>query len=264
MEKVTLNKKDRLHIVWRTTFLQGSWNFERMQNGGWAYAMIPAIRKLYPDPQEQKEALQRHLLFFNTHPYVASPIVGVALAMEEDKANGKVCSAEEIQAVKVSMMGPLAGLGDPLFWFSLRPLLAAIGAALAISGNIMGPIFFFVAWNVIRFAFMWYTQEYGYRMKTSIVDALSNGFLKTFILGASIVGVFIMGALVQRYVFVDYAIVFSNGISLNAFLDALMPGLSGLLLTLLCVYLLRKKVSPLYLIAGIFVFSIIGCAIGLF
>ncbi len=260
----TLSKKERLSITWRTTFLQGSWNFERMQNGGWAYAMIPAIVKLYPDPEQQKLALQRHLLFFNTHPYVASPIIGVVLAMEEERANGKEISDEEIQAVKVGMMGPLAGVGDPLFWFSIRPLLGAIGAAMAMSGNIMGPIFFFVAWNVIRFGFMWYSQEYGYRMKTNIADALSDGVLKTVILGASIVGVFIMGALVQRYVFVNYQIIFSNGLPLNAFLDSLVPGLSGLLLTLGCIYLLRKKVSPLVLIAGIFVLGVIGHAIGLF
>ena len=46
-EKITLSKKDRLAVAWRSTFLQGSWNYERMQNGGWCFAMIPAIKKLY-------------------------------------------------------------------------------------------------------------------------------------------------------------------------------------------------------------------------
>ena len=45
-ERIELSKKDRLAVAWRSTFLQGSWNYERMQNGGWCYAMIPAIKKL--------------------------------------------------------------------------------------------------------------------------------------------------------------------------------------------------------------------------
>lgn len=43
-KKVTLSKKDRMAVCWRSTFLQGSWNYERMQNGGWAYSMIPALK----------------------------------------------------------------------------------------------------------------------------------------------------------------------------------------------------------------------------
>ena len=156
-EKVTLSKKDRLSVAWRSTFLQGSWNYERMQNGGFAYLMIPAIKKLYKSKDDQIAALKRHLEFFNTHPYVASPVVGVTLALEEERANGAEVDDAAIQGVKVGMMGPLAGVGDPVFWFTARPILGALGASLAMSGNIMGPILFFVLWNVIRWAFMWYT-----------------------------------------------------------------------------------------------------------
>ena len=44
-ERIQLSKKDRVSVWWRSTFLQGSWNYERMQNGGWAFSMIPAIKK---------------------------------------------------------------------------------------------------------------------------------------------------------------------------------------------------------------------------
>lgn len=30
-EKIELSKKDRLAVAWRSTFIQGSWNYERMQ-----------------------------------------------------------------------------------------------------------------------------------------------------------------------------------------------------------------------------------------
>ncbi|WP_303032261.1 PTS system mannose/fructose/sorbose family transporter subunit IID, partial [Dubosiella newyorkensis] len=70
-EKVRLDKKERMQVAWRSTFLQGSWNYERMQNGGFCYAMIPAIKALYKNKEDQVAALKRHLEFFNTHPYMA-------------------------------------------------------------------------------------------------------------------------------------------------------------------------------------------------
>lgn len=99
--KVTLDKKIRRSVMWRSMFLQGSWNYERMQNGGWAYSLIPALKKLYPSGEEAKEALKRHLEFFNTHPYVAAPIIGVTLALEEERANGADIDDAAIQGVKV-------------------------------------------------------------------------------------------------------------------------------------------------------------------
>ncbi len=139
-EKIKLSKKDRLAVAWRSTFIQGSWNYERMQNGGWAFSMIPAIKKLYKTKEERSAALKRHLEFFNTHPYIASPILGVTLALEEERANGAPVDDVAIQGVKVGMMGPLAGVGDPVFWFTVRPMLGALGASLAMGGNILGPI----------------------------------------------------------------------------------------------------------------------------
>ena len=61
--------------------------------------------------------------------------------MEEEKANGENVDDTAIQGVKVGMMGPLAGVGDPVFWFTMRPILGALGASLALSGNILGPIY---------------------------------------------------------------------------------------------------------------------------
>ena len=94
-----------------------------MQNLGWAYSLIPAIKKLYTTKEDQAAALERHLEFFNTHPYVAAPIMGVTLALEEERANGVEIDDAAIQGVKIGMMGPLAGIGDPVFWFTVRPIL---------------------------------------------------------------------------------------------------------------------------------------------
>lgn len=300
-EKITLSKRDRLAVAWRSTFIQGSWNYERMQNGGWCYSMIPAIKKLYPNKEDRVAALKRHLEFFNTHPYVASPVVGVTLALEEERANGAEIDDVAISGVKVGMMGPLAGVGDPVFWFTVRPILGALGASLALGGSILGPILFFVLWNLIRMGFIWYTQEFGYRVGTKITDDLSGGLLQKVTRGASMLGMFIIGALVERWVSIKFTPVvskiqqqkgayidwdhlpkgaagikeaitqYSSGLSLDKYkvttlqdnLDQLIPGLAALLLTLLCMWLLKKKVSPIVIILALFVVGVVGHVIGL-
>ncbi|MDH6364418.1 PTS system mannose-specific IID component [Enterococcus sp. PF1-24] len=300
-EKIELTKKDRLAVAWRSTFLQGSWNYERMQNGGWAFAMIPAIKKLYPKKEDRTLALKRHLEFFNTHPYIASPILGVTLALEEERANGAPVDDVAIQGVKVGMMGPLAGVGDPVFWFTVRPMLGALGASLAMGGSILGPIIFFVAWNIIRWAFMWYTQEFGYRAGSKITDDLSGGLLQDITKGASILGMFVLAALVQRWVSIKFVPTVAkvqldkgayiewdklsegskgireafeqvdSGLALSSTkvttlqqnLDQLIPGLVPLLLTLLCMWLLKKKVSPIIIIIGLFIVGVLGHLAGL-
>ncbi|MGM9902949.1 PTS system mannose/fructose/sorbose-specific IID component [Enterococcus sp. 10A9_DIV0425] len=300
-ERIQLSKKDRISVWWRSTFLQGSWNYERMQNGGWAFSMIPAIKKLYKTKEDRAAALERHLEFFNTHPYVASPIIGVTLALEEERANGAPVDDVTIQGVKVGMMGPLAGIGDPVFWFTVRPILGALAASLAISGNILGPIIYFFGWNIIRMAFMWYTQEFGYKAGSKITDDLSGGLLQDITKGASILGMFILGSLVNRWVSINFTPVVSTvkldkgayidwnnlpsgaegiksaleqqaaGLSLSDYkvttlqdnLNSLIPGLAALCLTLFCMWLLKKKVSPIIIILGLFVVGIVFHLIGL-
>ena len=300
-KNVSLTKQDRISVCSRSTFLQGSWNYERMQNGGFCYAMIPAIKRLYSTKEDQAAALKRHLEFFNTQPYVGAPILGVTMALEEDRANGAPVDDAAIQGVKVGMMGPLAGVGDPIFWFTVRPILGALAASFAMSGNILGPILFFVLWNVIRYAFLWYTQEFGYKAGTAITKDLSGGLLQKVTQGASILGMFVLGALVQSWVnvgfpftvskvtlsegaYIDWASLplggegiksafmqYASGMALDPVkvttmqdnLNSLVPGLAGLLLTFLCMYLLKKKVSPIVIILGLFVVGIVLHVIGI-
>lgn len=304
-----LTKKDRLTVFWRSQFLQASWNFERMQNVGWAYAMIPALKKLYTTKEDRAQALKRHLEFFNTHPYLAAPVLGVTLTLEEERAAGRDIDNAAIQGVKIGMMGPLAGVGDPIFWGTLRPVLGAFAASLALSENYLGPIIFFLAWNLIRMAFLWYSQELGYVQGGNIAQNLSGGLMQKLTQGASVLGMFIMGVLVPRWTNMNFPMVLSrvdvdpqdmvnfqavadaanegvvsgdmlknvvteiqSGLSIEPqqvttiqnTLDSLLPGIAPLLLTLLCIWLLRKKVSPITIIFGLFVVGIIGYILGIF
>ena len=300
-KKIKLTKADRFKMFLRSYFLLSSFNYERMQNGGWCYSMIPAIKKLYPNKEDRVAALKRHLEFFNTHPYVASPVVGVTLALEEERANGAEIDDAAISGVKIGMMGPLAGAGDPLFWFTLRPIMLSLGASLAVSGNVAGPFVFFILWNIMAAAVKWYTQEFGYRAGTAITDDLSGGLLQKVTRGASMMGMFVIGSLIQRWVSITFTPVVSTvkqqkgayidweklpagakglkeaftqyaaGRSLSETkvttlqdnLDQLVPGLAALGLTFLCMYLLKRKVSPIVIILGIFVLAIVFHVIGL-
>lgn len=300
-KKIKLTKADRFKMFLRSYFLLSSFNYERMQNGGVAYTLIPAIKKLYSSKADRAAALKRHLEFFNTHPFMANPIFGVTLALEEERANGANVDDAAISGVKIGMMGPLAGAGDPLFWFTLRPIMLSLGASLAVSGNVAGPFVFFILWNIMAAAVKWYTQEFGYRAGTAITDDLSGGLLQKVTRGASMMGMFVIGSLIQRWVSITFIPVISTvkqqkgayidweklpagakglkeaftqyaaGRSLSETkvttlqdnLDQLVPGLAALGLTFLCMYLLKRKVSPIVIILGIFVLAIVFHVIGL-
>ena len=327
-----IDKSDIKKVWWRSQFLLASFNYERMQNMGVAFSLIPAMRKLYHTKDEISAFLKRHLEFFNTHPYCAAPIFGVEMALEENRANGGEVDDAAIQGVKIGMIGPLAGVGDPIFWGTLRPVLGAFAASLALTGNILGPILFFVIWNLIRMLFIWYTLEFGYQQGASITKNLTGGLLQKITLGASILGMFIMGVLIPRWTSIDMSTVvfskadmgavgdkfpdaiammeqlngivngepmaldvFRNGIqslqgvasggftiennvadyadnpyrlmtttSLQSVLDQLLPGLLPLLLTFLCIWLLKKHVNPIAIIVGLFAVGILGALVGIF
>ena len=144
----------------------------------WLTLLSQQSKKLYQSKEDRAAALKRHLEFFNTQPFMANPIFGVTLALEEERANGADIDDAAISGVKVGMMGPLAGAGDPLFWFTLRPIFLSLGAGLAVSGNVLGPIVFFVLWNVMVAAVKWYTQEFGYRAGAAITDDVSGNLLQ--------------------------------------------------------------------------------------
>lgn len=306
--EVHLTQKELRATWWRSFFLQGSWNYERMQNVGWAFAMIPAIKKLYSSKEDRAAALKRHLEFFNTHPYVASPILGVELALEEQRANGADIDDETIQGVKVGMMGPLAGVGDPIWWGTVRPVLGAFAAGMAQGGSILGPIIFFVVWNILRMGFLWYTQDLGYKQGTNITQNLAGGAMQKITMGASILGMFIMGVLVPRWTTMNFPLVVSKvkvqegagidmsslasqingghvsvsklieivnqikgGQTLGAYkittlqdtLNQLIPGLAPLLLLFLVLWLLRKRVSAITIIFGLFAVGILAYWLGI-
>lgn len=265
-----LTTGDMFSAFVRSNFLQGSWNFERMQALGYCFGMIPIIKRLY-EGQERKDAIKRHLEFYNTQPFVTAPIIGITAAMEEQRANGADIPDGVINGIKVGMMGPLAGVGDPIFWGTLRPMLAALGASIALGGSIMGPILFFVFFNLVRLGVRWYGIQYGYAKGTDIVKDVAGNKLQKLTEGASILGLFVMGALVCKWTTVNIPLVVSTitmqdgsvaTTTVQDILNQLMPGLVPLILTFVCMNLLKKKVNAIWIIFGLFAVGIAGFAAG--
>ena len=267
-----LTKSDLVSIFIRSNFLLGSFNFERMQAIGFCVSMLPALKKLYTG-DDLKMALKRQLEFFNTQPFLATPIMGIIAAMEEKRSNGAEIGDETLSGVKIGLIGPLAGVGDPIFWGTLRPVLAALGAGVALTGSIIGPLIFFIAFNLIRLLTNWYGVMYGYNKGTELVTEMGGNKLRYLTEGSSVLGLLVMGALVAKWTTVNMPLVLSSYTAsdgkqvvttVQSILDSLMPGMVPLLMTFACMYLLKKGVNPLVIIIGLFVLGIVGYAIGLF
>lgn len=166
----------------------------------------------------------------------------------------------------------MAGIGDPIYWGTARPILAALGASLALSGSILGPLLFFFGINIIRFLTRWYGFQVGYRQGTDIVQDVAGNRLKKLTQMASVLGLFVMGSLVSKWTSIKMPLVLVSykqagqvvNTSLQNILDSLLPGLVALLMTFACMWLLKRKVNAIYIIFGMFAVGILGYWAGIF
>ncbi|MBM0964595.1 PTS system mannose/fructose/sorbose family transporter subunit IID, partial [Escherichia coli] len=81
----------------------------------------------------------------------------------EQRANGAEIDDGAINVIKVGLMVPLAGVGDPVFWGTVRPVFAALGAGIVMIGSLFGPLLFFILFNAVRLLTRYYGVAYGYR-----------------------------------------------------------------------------------------------------
>lgn len=269
-KNVSLSKKDivKSYIRW-FMFAQSNYNYERLQATAFAHSMLPVLKKLYTTKDSLKDAVQRHLSFFNTEPICGSVIHGITIAMEEEKANGADINDTGINAIKTGLMGPLAGIGDTLTQGIITPILLAICIGITNNKNIAGPILFLVAQYAIMFGISYTLWTNGYKYgKKAVEEILEGGAVNKVIEGASILGTLVMGGLVGRFVNIETPIKFTSGdfvFSLQTdLLDKLMPGLIPLLLTLLVLKALKKGVTPVKLMGILIVVAAITGILGVF
>ena len=255
LDKATLNK-----MVWRSLNLQGSFNYERMQANGWLYGILPGLLAIHgEDTDDLKLSMAHNLEFFNTHPFLVTFVMGIILSMEQQKSD-----INTIRAVRVAAMGPLGGIGDAIFWFTLVPIAAGIGSNMAIQGSIAGPIVFLALFNIVQFAVRFFLMHWSYKLGTTAIEALTAN-AKEFTHAASMLGVFVVGALTSNYGGTTIAPVLENGQTLQSILDGVLPKMIPMALTLGMYFLMKGKGwTPIKCIAALLILGLVGALVGLF
>lgn len=243
-----VTKKDLLY-AWFKWFIFSHCciNYERFESLGFTNAISHILAKLYPSKEDLSEALERHQEFFNTEPYIGIVIMGISVAMEEQRAKDGSVSGEAITAVKTGLMGPLAGIGDTLNQAIIYPILLAFSVALVLENNlgVAGVVIYCVLVVAAMAAQSIYFVNYGYRLgKDAVSKILKGGLMDRIVHAAGIVGCGVLGALTATYVSLSTTLTYGSGeqaISLQAdFLDQLMPKMLPLAVTLVCFWLVKK------------------------
>jgi mannose/fructose/N-acetylgalactosamine-specific phosphotransferase system component IID len=192
----------RLQVWLRLIVLQASWNFEWLQGTGFLYAICPALKQLYPDAEDLREACQRHACYFNTHPYLAPLVVGAVLRLEEDRAAGDHELYVSIEEFKDMMAAPCAAIGDALFWGGLRPLIAGITLFFAIKGILWAPLIYLLLYNLVPLWFRTFFFVRGYRLGIRSVEFLQRYRLPDWAIHTKEAAVIVLGGLSAFMVFI--------------------------------------------------------------
>lgn len=271
MEKKALTKKDiiKSYLIW-TFFSHSTYNYERMQASGVLHALAPSLEKLYgKNTEAMKDACKRHMEFFNTEPNIGGSILGITLALEEQKANGEEIDPEMISNVKTGLMGPLAGIGDTVWQGTLSPIALGIFLGMAKSGNFVGPILYLLTIGIVLFSLGYISYTKGYFLgKEGIGKIIGSGLLNSVTEKAAIVGATVLGGLAASYVTLSAKLKLhlSTGV-LNIqtdVLDDIFKGLLPLTITLFTIFLLKKKVNVNWILLILIAIGSAGTLIGFF
>lgn len=261
-----LTKKDLKKVFWRSIPYEHSWNYERMGNVGYTFAMYPILKKLYPDKQDLANAMKRHLTVYNVTPYISTFPMGISAAMEEANSMQEDFNEQSISDVKTALMGPLSGIGDAFFWGTLRVIATGIGCTLALKGNILGVILFLLVFNVPHYILRYIGTFLGYKFGSkSIAKITESGLMESVMQAASIVGMMVVGAMTMEMTAVNFTTQIGSGeeaSTLQGLLEGIFPGLPVLAIFGVVYWMLKKKVNPLLIMLIMLVFGIAGVFFG--
>ncbi len=235
-----LTKGDLIKAFWLSWFIQSSWNYERMMGTGYAHGMYHIEKKLRKTPEELKEWMTMHTEFYNTEPHLHNIILGMTIAMEERGSD-----IETIRAIKTALMGPFAGLGDSIMWFTLLPIAFAIGASIGAQGNFLGPLLALIIWVPASWLIKYYSLIYGYKYGDRLAEVLSGEYLKFFRDAIAAFAVAMMGGIGASYVvppvFVQLQLWVTPTQSLQGIFNMILPRLLALLIVLYAYWLVSKR-----------------------
>ena len=190
----------------RSSLLQAAFSYERMQAGGWTWAQLPLLKKIFKDDKEE-----------------------LSKAM--------------------------------LDWFTLMPIVGGIAASFAAKGNLLGPILFLIVYIAVFLCKIPFAHL-GYNLGTKAIDVIQeNSDIIARV--ATIMGLTVIGALISSYVSFSLKVKIGSVNLQKDFLDKIFPNILPLAFTFFLFWLLKKKISPIVLIAVVFVFCIVCSFFGI-
>lgn len=258
-----LTQKDFNQINRRSLlFYQLGWNYERMQGSGYLFIILPQLRKIYGDDSpELKEMMKIHSQFFNTSNFFNTIITGIDLAMEEEE---QYKAKDTVKGMKVGLMGSFAAVGDSLFASLIPTIFGALAGNMAQQGNPIGALIWIFA-TIAIVIFRWKQLGYAYKEGVSLVTTMQHR-LETLTNAATLLGVFMVGALVASIVKVEFAWKPTIGdvtIDIQENVDMILPKLLPLIIALSIYWLLgRKHMNATRAIFIVLIVSIILSALG--
>lgn len=265
---VKLQKKDLIGSWFRwVCFGQTCYNYERMQGMGFCHSMLPIIDRLYTKKEDKAAAMQRHMTYYNTENNWGAAVAGIAASMEEQKANGAEIDDDAINGIKTSLMGPLAGIGDTVTQSLVKTIFLSIGCSLALSGNVLGPILFFVGMSAYALGLSYFLYFQGYNSgKTSVTKILRSGIVKSVSEALGALGMMVLGAMEAANIGVTTPLAFTVGgseIVLQNILNSILPKMLPLLIFFGTYRLVVKGKKATTIIIGMFVVGILGSVLHL-
>lgn len=268
-ENSVITKKDFRKVFTRSCTLDSGWNYERQQNMNYCYMMIPILKRLYEDDKEQMAAaLQRHLEFMSCTPHVVTLLAGITGSMEEENAKNPDFDPATISAVKTSLMGPMAGIGDSFFWGTLLTIAIGISVSFSQAGSLLGPISFIFIINIPGFLSRFYCLRYGFKYGVKFFGSMENNEVIAKVTKvASILGLMVIGAMIATTVSIEIPfLVGPKGATatIQSYIDQIMPCLLPFALTGGMYWLLGKNVKTTRILIGIIIVSCIGVYFGIF
>jgi mannose PTS system EIID component len=148
----------KLAVLARSLLIQGSWNYRTMVGTGMGFTLLPALRHLHRKPDELDEAVARHSMPFNAHPYLAELAIGSLVRLETDGAD-----AQTVGRFRSAVGGPLGALGDRVVWAVWLPLTALVGLVAFEAGLGAGTavVLFLALYNAGHFLLRWWGFHAG-------------------------------------------------------------------------------------------------------
>lgn len=260
--------KKMLHgIFWRSLNIFAMYcGGARAGASGFMWALSPAFKRFYHTKDEMVDAYTRHSTWYNITSNVGTFCMGLVASMEKENSEKADFDTQSIDSVKASLMGPMSGIGDAIFWGCLRVIAASVGMALcADNGSILGPIVFLLIYNIPSYICRWCLTVLGYRVGSSFINTIyESGLMGVLTKLASTLGLLMIGAMTASNVKFSTILSIPAGegdpILLQSTLDSIFIGIIPLLYTLGCFWLLRKNVNVNIVIVGTMA---IGLALGL-